>query len=59
MTVMEYIPYGIKFSRLIRCEYVSDEIIHSVILQTLIGIIMAQDNSQLVHYDLHSNNILL
>eukprot|EP00122_Pirum_gemmata_P012919 Pgem_evm4s12025 len=57
--LMENIPYGIKFSKLIRCELAADESIYSIVFQTLTAIAMGQDACRLVHYDLHANNILL
>jgi hypothetical protein len=48
-----------KFYRYIRSKKVDNEMIFSIIKQTLASISIAQKNCNFTHYDLHSNNVLI
>ena len=55
---MEYVE-GKKLSHYIRSPNINDEIIFSIIKQVLLAILIAQKKKRFVHYDLHSNNIII
>lgn len=57
--VMELIEDARKFCRYITNSKVEDEVVFSLIKQTMLAITMAQRDVNLAHYDLHSNNILI
>ena len=57
--LMEYIEKGIKFCRYILNNKVDEEVLFSIMKQTMMSIVMAQRDVKLTHYDLHSNNILI
>ncbi len=56
---IEYIEGSIPLMDLIRDESIPFDIIISVIKQTILGILVAQRERKFVHYDLHSENILI
>jgi hypothetical protein len=57
--LMELIDGGRKFCRYIINNKVEEEVLFSIMKQTMISIAMAQRDVSLTHYDLHSNNILI
>ncbi len=57
--VMEYIEDARKFCRYITNSKVEDEVVFSIIKQTMLAITIAQRDVKLTHYDLHSNNVLI
>ncbi len=57
--LMEYIDNARKFCRYIKNPKVEDEVNFSIIKQTMFAMKMAQNDVQLTHYDLHSNNVLI
>jgi hypothetical protein len=48
-----------KFVRYIMNKHVENEVVFSLIKQTLSAISIAQKNCNFTHYDLHSNNVLV
>jgi hypothetical protein len=57
--LMEHVDEARKFYRYIKSENVEEEVLYSIIKQTLLGLSIAQKKKKLTHYDLHSNNILI
>lgn len=57
--LLEYIEKSSKFCNYINSEKVSEDIIFSIIKQTLMAINIAQKHKKFSHYDLHSNNIMI
>lgn len=57
--LMEFIEGAHKYSKYTVSDEVEDEVVFSVLKQVMAAVAMAQDECQLVHYDLHSNNILM
>ena len=56
--LMEYVE-GRKLYRYLKNENVTPEILMSLIKQTLIATMIASDAMKFVHYDLHSNNVIV
>jgi hypothetical protein len=54
----EYVKNSSKFYNYIRNLNISEEILYSIIKQTLMAINIAQKMKKFSHYDLHSNNIM-
>lgn len=57
--LMEWINPTKKLYRYLKNESVSEDVVFSLIKQTLLAIQLAQNKVQFTHYDLHSNNILI
>lgn len=57
--LMEYVDQARKFYRYLKNKNIEEEVLYTVIKQTLLAIIIAQQQKGLSHYDLHSNNILI
>ena len=57
--MMENLDNCRKFYRYIKSKKVENEVIFSIIKQTLCAVSIAQKNCQFTHYDLHSNNVLI
>lgn len=57
--LMEHIPKSKKFFSLIRDPKISNEVLYSILKQTLMAIAIAQRKKKFTHYDLHSSNILI
>jgi hypothetical protein len=58
--ISEYVENARKFTSFLRhSKQVSDNIVSSLIKQILVGLLMAQNNINFTHYDLHSENILV
>ena len=55
----EYIDNSYKFYNYIFSPKVKEEILYSLVKQTLLGLSIAQRAKRLTHYDLHSNNIMI
>jgi serine/threonine protein kinase len=56
---IEYIDGSVPLMSLIKDEKIPFDVILSVIKQTILGILVAQLERKFVHYDLHSENILI
>ena len=59
MLLLEYIEKSSKFCNYISSDKVSEDVLFSIIKQTLMGINIAQKYKKFSHYDLHSNNIMI
>jgi hypothetical protein len=57
--LMENIKNSTKFFYIIKDVSLGDEIIYSIIKQTLVAVSIAQKKVKLTHYDLHSDNIMI
>lgn len=57
--LMENISPAKKLYRYLKKDEIKEDIIFSLIKQSLIAVNIAQNKKQLAHYDLHSNNILI
>jgi len=57
--MMEHIDPAKKLYKYLKNKDVSEDIIFSLIKQSLIAIQIAQNKNKFTHYDLHSNNILV
>ena len=57
--LLEYIEKSSKFCNYISSDKVSEDVLFSIIKQTLMGINIAQKYKKFSHYDLHSNNIMI
>ena len=57
--LMEYLDKSTKFYNYIKSSKISDQEIYSIVKQTLLAILMAQNKVSFTHYDLHSNNIMM
>jgi hypothetical protein len=57
--LMEYIPESISLFDLIRDLKVGMDVIVSLIKRIMISVLIAQDKCGFVHYDLHTQNILI
>lgn len=56
---MEYIRDSNKFAKYIKSSSVSDDVVYSIMKQTLLAIAIAQKKKQFTHYDLHSDNVMV
>ncbi|MDC3333027.1 hypothetical protein OAV62_02185, partial [bacterium] len=56
---IEYIDESIPFSDFFTNDKIEFKILVSIIKQVLVAVIMAQTHNRFVHYDLHSNNIMM
>jgi hypothetical protein len=57
--IMENVEHSRKLYRYIKNKEIPIEIIMSLIKQTLLATMMANENGKFTHYDLHSNNVLV
>ena len=57
--MMEYLRNTRKLYRYIKKKDMDEDIIYSLIQQTLCALLAAQENCRFTHYDLHSNNIMI
>jgi len=57
--MMEHIDPAKKLYKYLKNKDVSEDIIFSLIKQSLIAVQIAQNKNKFTHYDLHSNNILV
>jgi hypothetical protein len=57
--LMKYIDKARKFYRYIKNEKIEEEVLYSIVKQTLLALSISQKNNNLTHYDLHSNNVLI
>lgn len=59
VVLMEHIENSRKFYNYINCNKFPEDILFSIIKQTLLAINIAQKKSKFSHYDLHANNIMV
>ena len=57
--MMEHIDPAKKLYKYLKNKDVSEDVVFSLIKQSLIAIQIAQNKNKFTHYDLHSNNILV
>lgn len=57
--VMEYLENTRKFYHYLKKKNMDDEVLHSIIQQTMCAILASQKYTRFTHYDLHSNNIMI
>lgn len=57
--LLEHIDKARKFYRYIKNKSIEEEVLYSIVKQTLLAMTVAQREKGLAHYDLHSNNILI
>jgi hypothetical protein len=57
--LLEYIEDSYKFFNYISNKNSNEDIIYSIIKQTILSLLISQNEKQFTHYDLHSNNVLL
>jgi serine/threonine protein kinase len=57
--VMEYLEDTRKLYRYIKKRSMDEEVIHSLIQQTLCALLASQHYCKFTHYDLHSNNVMV
>jgi len=57
--LMEHIEGSSKLYNYIRSDKVSEDILYSLVKQTLLAVAIAQNKKRFTHYDLHSNNIMV
>jgi hypothetical protein len=57
--VIEYIDDSCKMYNFIRSKNIDDNVIFSIIKQTLLALQIAQQECQFTHYDLHSFNVMI
>lgn len=57
--LLEYIDNARKFYRYIKNTEIEEEVLYSIVKQTLLALSIAQNKKKLTHYDLHSNNVLI
>ena len=55
----EYIEKSSKFCTYIKSLSIDEDVLYSIIKQTLMGVNIAQNKKKFVHYDLHSNNVMI
>ena len=57
--LLEHVNEGRKLYRYLKNKNIEEDVLYSIIKQTLLAITIAEKNKGLTHYDLHSNNILV
>lgn len=57
--LLEHVDNSRKLYRYIKNKNIEEEVLYSIVKQTLLAITFAQREKGLAHYDLHSNNILV
>jgi hypothetical protein len=57
--LLEYLENSYKFFNYISSKNPDENILYSTIKQTLIALLISQNEKNFTHYDLHSNNVLL
>ena len=57
--LLEHVDNARKFYRYIKNKNIEEDVLYSIVKQTLLAITFAQREKGLAHYDLHSNNILV
>ena len=57
--LMEYIENSYKFSRYIKTEKIPEDVLYSIVKQTILAVAIAQRKKKFAHYDLHSNNVMV
>jgi hypothetical protein len=55
----EHVNNATKFYNYIKTESIHEDVLFSIVKQTLLAIAIAQKEKQFTHYDLHSNNIMV
>lgn len=57
--VMEYLSGTRKFYRYLKKKSMDEDVLYSLIQQTLCALLASQQHCSFTHYDLHSNNIMV
>jgi hypothetical protein len=57
--LLEYIEDSYKFNSYIKSEKIQEQILYSIVKQTLLAVSISQHKKKLTHYDLHSNNLMI
>lgn len=57
--LLEHIDNSRKLYRYIKNKNIEEDVLYSIVKQTLLAMTVAQREKGLAHYDLHSNNILV
>lgn len=55
----EYIDESSKFYNYIRSDQIHENVLYSIVKQTILGVAFAQKLKQFTHYDLHSFNVMV
>lgn len=55
----EHIDKSAKFYNYIRTPSIHEDVLYSIVKQTLLAVSIAQNEKKFTHYDLHSNNIMV